>query len=294
MDTNNLTAFLAIVDSGSFSIAAEKLFLTQPAVSKRIASLEEQLNTPLFDRSGRTVNLNEAGRTLLPKARKMLELLNDTRQEITNLSGQVKGPLSIATSHHIGLRRLPEVLKAFSRQFPEVTLDIHFVDSEVSYEMINRGEAELGVITLSPENPAHIEAKKIWDDPLVFMAAKDHPLASLRTITTRQLSEHQAVLPGRNTFTYGLVKTLFEEENLNLQTAMSTNYLETLRMLASIGLAWCILPETMLEKDLVPLNVTLQSRQQPPVRKLGYIHHKKRTLSNSARAFLKLIEDMEI
>ena len=113
MDTNNLTAFLAIVDSGSFSIAAEKLFLTQPAVSKRIASLEEQLNTPLFDRSGRTVNLNEAGRTLLPKARKMLELLNDTRQEITNLSGQVKGPLSIATSHHIGLRRLPEVLKAF-------------------------------------------------------------------------------------------------------------------------------------------------------------------------------------
>ncbi len=290
MDTNSLTAFLAVVDCGSFSEAAEKLYLTQPAVSKRIATLEDQLGMPLFDRTGRTTSLNEAGRTLLPRARKMLELLNDTRQEITNLSGQIKGPLSIATSHHIGLRRLPDTLKQFSKQYPEVDLDIHFVDSEASYEMLARGEIELGIITLSPESPANVIARRIWDDPLVFMAAKDHPLAKDKRITTERLSQFQTVLPGPKTFTYRMVQRLFEEEKLVLNTVMSTNYLETLRMLASIGLAWCILPASMLGDDLIKLNVQLNDNRQPPIRQLGVIYHQKRTLSNSARALLDILD----
>ena len=289
MDTNTLTAFLAVVDCGSFSEAADKLHLTQPAVSKRIASLEEQLGTSLFDRTSRSTSLNEAGRTLLPRARQMLELLSDTRQELTNLSGEFKGPLHIATSHHIGLRRLPDILKHFSKEYPEIDLDIRFVDSEASYEMLIRGEIELGVITLSPESPQYIESRKIWDDPLIFMAAKDHPLANEKEISTKRLSEYQAVLPGAKTFTYGMVQRLFEEENLMLRTAMSTNYLETLRMLAAIGLAWCILPATMLDDDLTELDVVLNENRQPPVRQLGVIYHQKRTLSNGAKAFLQTL-----
>lgn len=290
MDTTNLTAFLAIVDTGSFSEAGEKLYLTQPAVSKRIAALEDQLGTPVFDRVGRQVVLNEAGRTLLPRARQMLDLLKNTRQEITNLSGEIKGPLAIATSHHIGLRRLPEILKAFSRQYPEVKLDIRFVDSEASYEMLNRGEIELAVITLSPRSKPNVQSELLWNDPLTFMAARDHPLVGLNKVTTRELSQHQAVLPGKNTFTYQLVNRLFEQEGLKLHTAMSTNYLETLRMLAAIGLAWCILPRTMLGEDLLPLDVDLQTTLKPPVRQLGYILHNKRSLSNGARAFAELLD----
>lgn len=289
MDIPSLTAFLTVAECGSFSQAAEKLHLTQPAVSKRIAALESHLDTQLFDRTGRQINLNEAGRILMPKARQMLELMKDTRQEITNLRTQVKGPLSMATSHHIGLRRLPEILKEFSKTYPEVTLDIHFVDSEVAYDMLNRGEIELGVITLSPDNPEKFDATLVWDDPLVFMAALDHPLTSLGEVTTRQLSEHQAILPGSSTFTHRLVRKLFEREGLTLQTAMSSNYLETIRMLASIGLAWCILPKSMLGSDLVELKTQFKT----PSRKLGYIVHKERTLSNAAQAFLELLTDQE-
>ncbi len=290
MDTASLTAFLAVVDTGSFSEAAEKLFLTQPAISKRIAAMEQQLGTAVFHRAGRQIMLNEAGRALLPKARKMLALMHDTRQEIINLNGAVKGTLSIATSHHIGLRRLPNILQAFTRQYPEVRLDIRFVDSEASYEMLNRGEIELGIITLSPQQMPNIHAHKLWHDPLCFMAAQDHPLAALKTVTTEQLGQYQAVLPGRNTFTYQVVQNLFEQEQLTLQTAMSTNYLETLRMLAAIGLAWCILPLTMQDDDLRVLPVRLKKNIPPPSRELGYILHPKRTLSNAASAFVKLLE----
>ncbi|MFK0569945.1 LysR family transcriptional regulator [Endozoicomonas sp.] len=290
MDTTNLITFLAIVDTGSFSEAGEKLFLTQPAVSKRIASLEEQLGTPVFDRVSRQVILNEAGKALLPRARQMLELVHDTKLEIINLSGEVKGPLSIATSHHIGLRRLPNILKTFTNTFPEVKLDIRFVDSEASYEMLIRGEIELGIITLSPEIQPNIQSKKLWHDPLNFMTAKDHPLTKLKSVTTEQLSQYQAVLPSRNTFTFQVVKNLFDQEGLKLQTAMSTNYLETLRMLAAIGLAWTILPLTMQDDDLRILNVKLKGIQTSPSRQLGYILHPKRTLSNAAKAFIKQLE----
>ncbi|MGI9275812.1 MAG: LysR family transcriptional regulator [Endozoicomonas sp.] len=286
MDIPSLTAFIAVAECGSFSIAAAQLHLTQPAISKRIASLESQLNTSLFDRSNRQVNLNEAGRTLLPKARQMLELLKDTRQEITNLKEQVTGPLSMATSHHIGLRRLPDILKEFARTYPEVTLDIHFVDSEAAYTMLQRGEIELGVITLAPQDPQNFISKTIWDDPMVFMASRDHALASLKQVSTARLTEHQAILPGSSTFTYRLVRDLFEQKGLKLQTAMSSNYLETIRMLAAIGLAWCILPSSMLDDDLVPLKTDFT----PPSRKLGYILHRERTLSNAARAFIELLE----
>lgn len=298
MDIPSLTAFLTVAECGSFSIAAKRLHLTQPAVSKRIANLEQQLNTPLFDRklfdskshaNGRRTHLNEAGRTLLPNARQMLELIKDTRQQITNLKTQIKGPLSLATSHHMGLRRLPELLKAFAKAYPDVTLDIKFVDSEAAYELLHRGEVELGIITLAPSNPETVQSKWLWDDPLCFMACKEHPLAKLKTISAAQLSQHQAVLPGTGTFTYRLVQKLFDEQGLTLKTAMSSNYLETIRMLTAIGIAWSILPKSMLGDDLIEL----KTECQPPIRALGYIQHKHRTLSNAGHAFLQMLDTSE-
>ncbi len=106
MDLANLSAFIAIAETGSFSGAADRLFLTQPAISKRIAGLEQQLGVRLFDRLGREVTLTEAGRALLPRAYQILNVLDDTRRALTNLTGAVSGRLTLATSHHIGLHRL--------------------------------------------------------------------------------------------------------------------------------------------------------------------------------------------
>ncbi|AMO56864.1 LysR family transcriptional regulator [Endozoicomonas montiporae] len=300
MDIPSLTAFLSVAECGSFSMAAEQLHLTQPAVSKRIASLEQQLGTPLFDRKkfdrkntsgSRRTHLNEAGRTLLPKARQMLELMQDTRQQITNLKTQIKGPLRLATSHHIGLRRLPEVLKKFARTWPDVTLDIKFVDSEAAYELLHRGEVELGIITLAPANPEGVLSQKLWNDPLVFMACREHPLAQIKDrISPRALCQYQAVLPDPGTFTYRLVQNLFDQQGLPLQTAMSSNYLETIRMLTAIGIAWSLLPKSMLGEDLVELKTGVK----PPVRELGYIRHEHRTLSNAARVFLERLDNAQV
>src|SRR5581483_12097643 len=148
MDTQALAAFAEVADSGSFSRAAEKLHLSQPAISKRIAALESQLGRPLFDRVGRAIHLTDAGRTLLPYARRTLQHLEDGKRALTQLAGEVGGRLSFGTSHHIGLHRLPPVLRRYTQKYPQVDLDIHFMDSEVACEAVLAGKLELGIVTL--------------------------------------------------------------------------------------------------------------------------------------------------
>ncbi|WP_339733414.1 LysR family transcriptional regulator [uncultured Pseudomonas sp.] len=286
MDLATLNAFIAIAELGSFSEAAERLHLTQPAVSKRIASLEQQLSVRLFDRLGREVSLTEAGRALLPRAYQILNVLDDTRRALTNLNGEISGRLTLATSHHIGLHRLPPLLRAFTRAHPQVALDIQFLDSEVAYEEVLHGRAELAVITLAPESREPVHAVAVWDDPLDFVAAPEHPLARSQVISLADVAHHPAVFPGGNTFTHHIVRRLFEAQGLTPNIAMSTNYLETIKMMVSIGLAWSVLPRTMLDDQVarLPLPGIQLTRQ------LGYISHTERTLSNAARAFMNLLD----
>ncbi|MFI8739618.1 LysR family transcriptional regulator [Stutzerimonas zhaodongensis] len=286
MDLASLNAFIAIAEMGSFSLAAERLHLTQPAVSKRLASLESQLSVRLFDRLGREIGLTEAGRALLPRAYQILNVLDDTRRALTNLNGDVSGQLSLATSHHIGLHRLPPLLRAFTRAYPKVNLDIRFLDSEVAYDEVLHGRAELAVITLAPQTASPIRAVKVWDDPLDFVVAPEHPLAQKPDITLADVAGFPAVFPGGNTFTHHIAHRLFERERLTPNITMSTNYMETIKMMVSIGIAWSVLPRTMLDDQVVRL--PLSGIQL--ARELGYIIHTERTLSNAAKAFMSLLE----
>lgn len=286
MDTHALQAFIAVTQQGSFSAAAEQLFITQPAVSKRIALLEEQLSVRLFDRIGRQVHLTEAGRALLPRARSILRDMADAMREVSNLTGDVSGPLRIGTSHHIGLHRLPPVLRAFTHSYPQVQLDMHFIDSEEAWEGVLQGDLELGVVTLPPVPDSRLRSVPVWQDTLVFMAAPEHPLAQEREVTLAMLTEYDAILPSPVTFTRRIVESLFDRHRLTLSISMSTNYLETIYMMVSIGLGWSVLPATMLDGAVRELPVATAL----PQRQLGYVMHPARSLSNAAQHFLHELE----
>ena len=285
MDTQHLRAFLLVAETGSFSLAAQQLHLTQPAVSKRVAQLEEQLQVGLFDRIGRHVSLTEAGLALLPHARAVAQELEAARQSLRDLSGGVAGQLRLATSHHIGLHRLPPLLSHFSRTFPEVQIDLDFMDSEQAYGLIMRGAAELAIVTLAPVSEPSIIAQAIWRDPLDFMVKRGHELLQQTPLDLRILSTHPAILPGLNTYTGQIIKGLFDRHGLQLQVSMATNYLETIRMMASVGLGWTVLPRTMRDKTLARLSIP----KAPLERTLGVVHHRGRRLSRAARAFIEAL-----
>ena len=287
LDTATLFAFVKIAECGSFSVAAEQLFITQSAVSKRILHLEEQLGCKLFDRIGRQVSLTEAGHTLLPQATKILHALEDASKSLQNLSGTVSGRLSLAASHHISLHRFPPILRRYARQYPEVQLDLRFDASEAAYEGILRGDIELALITLAPETDPRICAETIWTDKLHYVVANDHPLTKEANISLETLNSFPAILPKPHTFTHQLVVNALHDQGLTPNLGISTNALDTIRMMVQIGLGWSVLPQTMLNERLKIANV----KHEPVQRPLGLIYHRDRTLSNAAREMVKLLRE---
>lgn len=287
MDIQLLHAFIAVAKHASFSEAATHLFLTQPAVSKRIATLEKQLDAKLFDRVGRQIVLTEAGKTLLPRAKQLLNDVEDTQRAIDNLSGEVSGTLRIGSSHHIGLHRLPPILKQYAKQYPKVELDLRFVDSEAAWQQVLQGDLDLGLLTLPPTPDPRLLHTVIWPDPLEFIASPEHPLAQLSSVSLEQLTEYDALLPQANTFTRYIVEELFAKHQLTLSVSLATNYLETLYMMVSVGLGWSVLPRTLKDEQTASLPV----KTPLPTRQLGVVYHPERSLSNSAQQFLQVLQE---
>jgi DNA-binding transcriptional LysR family regulator len=285
MDTQGLSAFLEVAESCSFSKAGERLHLSQPAISKRVAALEAAIGSKLFDRVGRQITLTDAGRTLLPYAQRVLDDIEDGRRALSQLSGRISGRLSIGTSHHIGLHRLPPVLKRYTQKFPDVDLDIHFMDSEIACQEVLSGRLELGIVTLPTDAIAHLQTRLVWPDPLAVVASPEHPLAARKRLRLSDLADYPAVLPDEATYTHRIIKSALQAQGLQPRVRLATNYMETLKMLAAIGLGWSVLPASMLDQTLVALpvaGITLQ-------RELGAVWHERRTLSGAARALLKAI-----
>ncbi len=281
MNINDLQAFVTVAETGSFSLAAEALYLTQPAVSKRIAALEQGLGSKLFDRIGRTPHLTEAGQALLIHARRILAEVEDSRRAIANLDSSIKGQLKLATSHHIGLHRLPKVLQQYILDYPDVELDLNFMDSEQGCRAVEHGELELALISLPPAGSTQLEMIETWVDRLVLTVSPTHPLAQEPVINAEVLGRYPAILPARGTYTRELIDRQLGLGTIN--TKLETHYLETIKMMVSVGMGWSLWPENMLEDELKPA----QGSHIVVERKLGIVHHPKRTLSNAARAFIQ-------
>jgi DNA-binding transcriptional LysR family regulator len=283
MELATLKAFVEVADRQSFSEAAEALYLTQPAVSKRVALLEQELDARLFDRVGRRVATTAAGAALLPRARRLLNDARDLRNFVQDLSGQVRGRLLMGTSHHIGLHRLPGPLKRFSRTYPEVQLDIRFMDSEAACRAVETGELELAIVTLPPEDSSRLSLRPLWDDRLEFVVATDHPLAGQSAIGLADLAGYPAVLPGPTTYTRAILEGAMHAQGVTLNVTMATNYLETLRMLVATGLGWSLLPATLLDDALQAIAIDGIRLS----RRLGAVTRQGRELSNAAREMVR-------
>jgi len=289
-DIASIRAFVRIAECGSFSIAAEKLHITQPAISKRIAALENAISDKLFDRIGKKILLTETGQTILPKCRAILYSIEDAEQSLQNLSGEVSGILRLGTSHHIGLHHLPPVIREFGQSYKSVELDLHFLSSEQVCQLVEKGELDLGIITLPPEIPEKLYAKTLWLDEMFAVTGWDHELAKVDKPTLETLTHHNVLLPDVNTYTHKIIDKLFSDNGLALKTSLSTNYLQTIKMMVSVGLGWSVLPRTIIDQDLKVMEIADFNVR----RKLGYVQHARRTLPNAAIAMMGLLNKLSI
>jgi DNA-binding transcriptional LysR family regulator len=286
MDIQNIRAFLMVAKTGSFSRAAEKLFITQPAISKRISTLEFSLDCQLFDRLGKRVQLTQTGEALIPGYQRILSEMDEAQRIISTLRTQVSGHLKFGTSHHIGLHRLPPVLRQYTNQFPQVELDIQFMDSEQAGALILQGDIELALITLPDDIDKPLTTIPVWSDPMQCVVASDHLLAKQKNVSRKQLTEYGVLIQSHSTHTRDIVDRALKLD-ADTKIIMESNYLETIKAMIQNGLGWGVLPESMIDSTLHRL--TIQDVKME--RHLGVLLHASRTLSSPANALLEVLKN---
>jgi DNA-binding transcriptional LysR family regulator len=193
MNVSQLRTFIEIVDRGSFSEAARSMGVSQPAVTMQIQGLEADLGATLLERRYRRVDLTEAGRSLLPTARKVIAELERARAAIDGLSDTVGGHLELAVSTTPGQYILPRLLGAFLKAYPEVTVSLRVYDSADVVTRVESGEAHLGM-TGARLPHAKVDFEQMGSDDLLMVSAPGSSLAGVKTVTLQQLAEQPFIV----------------------------------------------------------------------------------------------------
>ena len=286
MDINNLKAFIEVAERKSFSRSAETLNLTQPAVSKRIAALESELDAKLFDRVGRTVHLTEAGRVLLPSARQISSELSRIEDVICNLGEEVGGTLSIGTNEHIGTHLLPSVLREFRKNHPRVELNLTFANSNDTLQAISNGSLEIALCSLPTnakiKNRSKLRAMEIWREKLVVVVDKTHPLASGEPVSMDLLVKCPAILPSTGSSIRTNIDDTLDDCGHEATVTIEASDFETIRSMTTIGLGWACLPNFMVNEQLAVLKFDGLALDYA----VTLVRQHERTLSRAAQAFL--------
>lgn len=186
MDTDALRTFIAVYRSGGFSSAAEQLHRSQPAISRRIALLEDELETPLFERASGGVVLSEAGHVLLPLAERVLAAMRDASDAIRALRSGEGGSVSLAVVGTLAGTDLTRLLKRFAARFPGVRLSLRTATSAEVSELVRRGEATIGLRYFDDPSPDLIRYK-LRPEKLVVVCGRGHGLANKRVRSLRAL-----------------------------------------------------------------------------------------------------------
>lgn len=286
MNTVNLITFTTVMKTGSISAAAERLFITQPAVSKRIKNLEEEFGLTLFDTIGRGIIPTHSAHELLPYAKRWIEDYEMCKATLQNNQDVITGRLVIGTSHHIGLHHLSATLKNFVQSYPNVQLEVHFLDSEEAHKAVLSGDVSLAFLTLPPIFDKRLHYHTLWSDPLYFVTGALSPLAQKTGVTLSTLTHYPAILPAANTFTSQITLAEFAKHNLRPYATMNTNPLESIRMLVSVGLGWSVLPQTLINSDLVKIDMQDEIELQ---RHLGMVINPNLTCSAGCEALVKML-----
>ena len=187
MYSYRLHVFHAVATAGSFSRAArEMLHISQPAVSKHVQALEEELGVPLLQRVGKRVILTEAGRIVQHYAEQVLALAADTQQALRELHGLQRGTLRLGASSTPGIYLLPPVLATFVKRYPGITLELEIANSQRVVDGVLARQWDLGMIGIPLAHP-HLHVQPYWQDTLVLIVPPQHRLATRPAVTLADL-----------------------------------------------------------------------------------------------------------
>jgi DNA-binding transcriptional LysR family regulator len=293
MDTRQLAAFCAVVEKSSFSQAAERLGVTQPAVSLQVRALEERLGQTLLDRSGRRVEPTEAGLRLYRSAQRMLALEEQLYDEVAAESGELQGTLAIGASTGPGAHLVPLLLCEFQRDHPELHVALSIWDTQTVSEKVARRELELGVVGALRRNRS-LEFEPLVRDEIVLAVPPAHPAAG-GSVTVDDLRDETVIAMQEGAGVRQVVDEELRRAGLRvreLEPRLELGLQESVKSAVAAGFGVTFISRTAIEGELAAGTLAMaRVAGLEPARQIYVVRAKGRPPTRAAEAFLEFARE---
>lgn len=288
MEWQQLEYFQTLARMQHMTRAAETLSLSQPALSRSIARLEEELGVPLFDRQGRTIILNRYGQLFLKRVNRILMEFNVGKQELYELIHPEFGEVALGFLHTLGTSLIPDLIGAFRSESPKISFQLIQSHSYSLLEHLNAGELDLCLIAEPTETKIPIQWTPLWSEEIFIILPQEHPLAGAESLMLDEISDESFIFLKKG---YALRETtdrLFQQMGISPKIAFEVEESPTVAGLVAAGLGVSLLPDAGLDKSKI---AHIRVRKPKCQRVIGMALVEGRYLSPAALRFKQFVMD---
>ncbi len=252
MDDHKLKVFCAVAETRSFSKASKAMYLTQPAVSLQIRSLEEQLGTKLFTRSNKAVSLTETGEILYKHAKKILSVYTAIEKEINEATGLVKGKLFIGASTTLATYYLPNIIVDYKKRYPDILIDFARGNTQNIIDSLLKTKIDMGLVE-GEINDQRLKVEKMDSDELLLIVNSKHPWAERSDISIREIIDQPFIMREEGSGTRQVIESALEKAEISseeLDIVMFLGSTEAIKTAVENGLGISIISGWAVQKEV--------------------------------------------
>jgi len=288
-----LQIFESIYRLGSFTRAAEELFLTQPTVSMQLKKLSDAIEMPLFEHVGRRVEPTDAGNELYRATRQVFDVLANVEMKLADLQGLKSGRLRlgvITTAKYLA----PEILGAFSRVYPGIELALKVTNRERIIERMQSNDDDLYIMGQAPTDDLDVKSIEFAPNPLVVMAPRDHHLVGKKNLTLKDIAAEPLIIREPGSGIRDTLLKMFSEQKLrpNIKMELGSNEAIKHAIVGGLGISIMSLHTLRLEGPEGPVAL-LDVKEFPLMRSWYLVYPRGKELSLASEAFLEFIIDQK-
>ncbi len=282
MEVDQLRYFLQVAERGNFTRAAKDLAISQPALSRSIQKLEQELGQPVFERKTRSVSLTDTGVLLQPRAQQILSIIEDTKAEITD-DGE-SGRIRIGAIPTVAPYFLPEVLQRFSDSFPKASLIVQENTTDVLLKSCTQGEIDLAIVAL-PVPAKYLEIEELFEEELLLVLPPDHPLADESRIRMSDVEPFPFVLLDEAHCLSDNIVSFCRQRAFHPVAVERTSQLTMVQELVSLSHGVSMVPEMARRRDQSDRRIYRSLARPKPMRTIAVVWNPYRFQSRLLQAF---------